>query len=249
MKADAAAAASVSGPFLKAAQEEEGAITTATGLVYKELQAGTGASPTASDSVSVHYVGTLSDGTKFDSSRDRGEPSTFKVGQVIKGWQEGLQLMKVGGKAKLSTIPAELAYGPNPMGSHPGVVGASVPRGRAHGDCAAREEVWALLRNLESKLWQQISGEEAPEVSSFCWGCGAGGSTSDDASESNGDTAADLEREWRHASINGHTVAELERKTIALSCTGSMCDIGIAERRMCWHLTRAGCGEIPGGSV
>ena len=119
VKADAAAAASVSGPFLKAAQEEEGAITTATGLIYKELQAGTGASPTASDSVSVHYVGTLSDGTKFDSSRDRGEPSTFNVGQVIKGWQEGLQLMKVGGKAKL-TIPAELAYGPNPMGVIPG---------------------------------------------------------------------------------------------------------------------------------
>ena len=84
---------------------------TASGLIFKELTAGTGASPKATDRVKVHYHGSLIDGTVFDSSVERGEPVTFALDQVVKGWTEGLQMMKVGGKAKL-TIPPELAYGP-----------------------------------------------------------------------------------------------------------------------------------------
>jgi FKBP-type peptidyl-prolyl cis-trans isomerase len=81
-------------------------------LEVEEIRAGTGKSPTTGQSVSVHYVGTLTDGKKFDSSRDRGQPFTFKlgVGQVIKGWDEGVATMKVGGISKL-TIPAALGYG------------------------------------------------------------------------------------------------------------------------------------------
>ena len=97
--------------FREQAAQEEGAVQTASGLIFKELSAGTGASPSASDRVKVHYHGSLIDGTVFDSSVDRGEPVTFALGQVISGWAEGLQMMKVGGKAKL-TIPPELAYGP-----------------------------------------------------------------------------------------------------------------------------------------
>ena len=94
----------------KAAQEED-AVQTASGLVFKELTAGTGVSPQATDRVKVHYQGSLIDGTVFDSSVERGEPVTFALNQVVTGWAEGLQMMKVGGKAKL-TIPPELAYGP-----------------------------------------------------------------------------------------------------------------------------------------
>lgn len=119
MRKEAAAAAAAAPPFLATAAAEPGAIRTPSGLVFREVQEGTGASPTPEDTVSVHYVGSLHDGVKFDSSRDRGEPTNFKVGQVIKGWQEGLQKMKVGGTAVL-TIPAELAYGPNSMGKIPG---------------------------------------------------------------------------------------------------------------------------------
>ena len=97
--------------FREQAAQEEGAVQTASGLIFKELSAGTGASPSASDRVKVHYHGSLIDGTVFDSSVDRGEPVTFALGQVISGWAEGLQMMKVGGKAKL-TISPELAYGP-----------------------------------------------------------------------------------------------------------------------------------------
>ena len=88
------------------------AVTTPSGLKYVELKEGTGATPQAGQTVEVHYVGTLEDGTKFDSSRDRGQPFSFKigVGQVIKGWDEGLSTMKVGGRRQL-IIPAELGYG------------------------------------------------------------------------------------------------------------------------------------------
>ena len=97
--------------FREKAAQEEGAVQTASGLIFKELTAGTGASPKATDRVKVHYHGSLIDGTVFDSSVERGEPVTFALDQVVKGWTEGLQMMKVGGKAKL-TIPPELAYGP-----------------------------------------------------------------------------------------------------------------------------------------
>lgn len=85
--------------------------TTASGLQYEVLEAGDGAKPTADDTVKVHYTGELLSGDVFDSSRERGEPVTFGLGQVIPGWTEGLQLMSEGARYKLF-IPAELAYGP-----------------------------------------------------------------------------------------------------------------------------------------
>ena len=87
-------------------------VTTPSKLKYIELKEGTGATPQPGQTIDVHYVGTLEDGTKFDSSRDRGQPFSFKIGagQVIKGWDEGLSTMKVGGKRQL-IIPAELGYG------------------------------------------------------------------------------------------------------------------------------------------
>ncbi|MEH2238202.1 FKBP-type peptidyl-prolyl cis-trans isomerase [Nostoc sp.] len=88
------------------------AVTTPSGLKYVELKEGTGATPQPGQTVEVHYVGTLENGTQFDSSRDRGQPFSFKigVGQVIKGWDEGLSTMKVGGRRQL-IIPPELGYG------------------------------------------------------------------------------------------------------------------------------------------
>ena len=87
-------------------------VTTPSGLKYVEIKEGTGATPKTGQTVVVHYTGTLEDGTKFDSSRDRGQPFSFKlgVGQVIKGWDEGLSTMKVGGR-RLLTIPPDLGYG------------------------------------------------------------------------------------------------------------------------------------------
>jgi peptidylprolyl isomerase len=87
-------------------------ITTASGLQYQEITVGTSASPVHGKQVTVHYTGTLVDGKKFDSSRDRNDPFTFiiGVGQVIKGWDEGVASMKVGGRRTL-TIPADLGYG------------------------------------------------------------------------------------------------------------------------------------------
>lgn len=96
--------------FLDKAAAEPGAIRTPSGLVYKELQPGTGPSPTASDVVRVNYRGTLMDGTEFDSSYKRNEPAEFPLNRVIPCWTEGVQMMKVGGKSKL-TCPANIAYG------------------------------------------------------------------------------------------------------------------------------------------
>lgn len=88
----------------------EEAEKTSSGLVYYEMKEGDGKSPTVDDEVEVHYHGTLTDGTVFDSSVDRGQTIKFKLGQVIKGWQEGLSMMKEGGKATL-VIPPDIAYG------------------------------------------------------------------------------------------------------------------------------------------
>lgn len=104
------AMAASSDPALVQASKEKGAVVTASGLVYLSLKDGTGASPVSSDLVKVHYKGTLTDGKEFDSSYKRGEPATFPLNRVIPCWTEGVQRMKVGGKAKL-TCPSAIAYG------------------------------------------------------------------------------------------------------------------------------------------
>ena len=96
--------------YLKSNAENEGVQVTDSGLQYSVLTQGDGAKPSASDNVTVHYRGTLIDGTEFDSSYSRGEPTSFRLDQVIPGWTEGLQLMNVGSKYRF-VIPAELAYG------------------------------------------------------------------------------------------------------------------------------------------
>jgi FKBP-type peptidyl-prolyl cis-trans isomerase len=96
--------------YLEENKKKEGVVTTDSGLQYEVLEEGEGEMPTAEDTVKVDYVGTLIDGTEFDSSIKRGEPVTFPVGQVIPGWTEALQQMKVGSKHRV-VIPAELAYG------------------------------------------------------------------------------------------------------------------------------------------
>ncbi|MEJ5207061.1 MAG: FKBP-type peptidyl-prolyl cis-trans isomerase [Lysobacteraceae bacterium] len=105
--------------FLAANKNKSGVKTTASGLQYQVVTEGKGAKPAATDTVSVHYTGTLLDGTKFDSSVDRGQPATFALNAVIPGWTEALQLMPVGSKYTL-WIPSELAYGdrgtPGPIG-------------------------------------------------------------------------------------------------------------------------------------
>ena len=93
-----------------AAAKEDGAVVTASGLVYRSLKDGNGASPTASDKVKVHYRGTFPDGKEFDSSYKRNEAIEFPLSGVIECWTEGVQRMKIGGKAKL-TCPASIAYG------------------------------------------------------------------------------------------------------------------------------------------
>ncbi|WP_111709540.1 FKBP-type peptidyl-prolyl cis-trans isomerase [Lutibacter citreus] len=99
--------------FLEENKTKSGVTTTASGLQYSIIREGSGEKPTAASQVRVHYHGTLIDGTVFDSSVDRGEPAQFGVGQVIKGWTEGLQLMSVGSKFKFY-IPQDLAYGATP---------------------------------------------------------------------------------------------------------------------------------------
>ena len=95
---------------LKAAAAETGAVVMPSGLVFRSLKDGSGPSPAASDTVRVHYRGTLTDGKEFDSSISRGKPAEFPLNRVIKCWTEGVQRIKVGGKAKL-TCPAAIAYG------------------------------------------------------------------------------------------------------------------------------------------
>ena len=107
---------------LAAAAAERGAVVTPTGLVYRVEKEGTGASPTATDTVKVHYRGTFPDGREFDSSYKRKQPASFPLNRVIKCWTEGLQLMKVGGKSKL-TCPAAIAYGDKGAG------GGEIPPG------------------------------------------------------------------------------------------------------------------------
>ncbi len=97
-------------PFLEKAAKEAGVKKTASGLIYKEIKAGTGAQPKATDMVKVHYVGTLSDGKEFDSSVKRGQPAVLSLKDVFPCWAEGVGMMKVGGKSKL-VCPSEIAYG------------------------------------------------------------------------------------------------------------------------------------------
>jgi FKBP-type peptidyl-prolyl cis-trans isomerase FklB len=96
--------------------KQEGVVTTASGLQYKVLQEGTGVTPGPEDIVKVHYTGKTIDGNKFDSSFDRGEPAQFRVSNVIRGWVEGLQLMKEGSRVMLY-IPYDLAYGERGAGN------------------------------------------------------------------------------------------------------------------------------------
>jgi len=108
----------VSNAYLAKAAAEPGAIKTESGLVYTDIQPGTGASPNASDSVKVNYRGTLIDGTEFDSSYKRNQPAQFPLSGVIRCWTEAVQKMKVGGKARL-VCPSDIAYGDK---GHPPVI-------------------------------------------------------------------------------------------------------------------------------
>lgn len=108
--------------FIDKFVKDENATKTASGLAYKVIKEGTGATPTAEDTVEVHYHGTLTDGTVFDSSVERGKTISFPLNRVIKGWTEGLQTMKEGGKTKF-VIPADLAYGEN--GAPPKIPGGA----------------------------------------------------------------------------------------------------------------------------
>ena len=104
--------------FLAVNAGKEGVKRIASGLQYKVIEEGTGAKPTVDNTVVVHYEGQLINGQIFDSSRQRGQPAEFGLGQVIRGWTEGLQLMKEGGKTRLF-IPSELGYGPGGTGNIP----------------------------------------------------------------------------------------------------------------------------------
>ena len=120
--AAAAAEKDEAAKFLEKKAAEDGAQRMDSGLIYKELAAGDGASPAATDQVTVHYHGTLRDGTVFDSSKDRGTPATFGLNAVIPCWTEGVQKMKIGGKAEL-TCPSNIAYGD--QGRPPQIVGGA----------------------------------------------------------------------------------------------------------------------------
>ena len=108
-----------SAAYLAKAATEAKAVKTDSGIVYTETAAGTGASPTPADRVKVHYRGTLTNGTEFDSSYARNEPAVFPLGGVIRCWTEGVQRMKVGGKARL-VCPSDLAYGDRGNDAIPG---------------------------------------------------------------------------------------------------------------------------------
>lgn len=114
-EAEAEANAAESQAYLDENADKDGVTVTDSGLQYRVLESGDGATPKAGDSVEVHYEGTLIDGTVFDSSYERGEPVQFKVGQVIEGWQEALKLMSEGDTWEL-VIPSELAYGESGQG-------------------------------------------------------------------------------------------------------------------------------------
>jgi FKBP-type peptidyl-prolyl cis-trans isomerase FklB len=105
--------------FLEENKKKDGVKTTASGLQYKSIKEGTGPQPKATDTVTVNYRGTLIDGTEFDSSYKRGQPTTFPLNGVIKGWTEGLQLMKQGSKYQF-VIPSNLAYGDRAVGGEIG---------------------------------------------------------------------------------------------------------------------------------
>ncbi len=107
-----------SAAFLAQKAREEGIVKTDSGLLYREVRPGEGDSPTANQTVTVHYRGTLIDGTRFDGTYERDQPATFPIGSVIPGWAEALQLMKPGAKWEVF-IPAELAYGAH--GSAPAI--------------------------------------------------------------------------------------------------------------------------------
>jgi peptidylprolyl isomerase len=107
-------------PATSPTPDKKALVTTASGLQYTDTMVGTGAAPTQGKTVTVHYTGTLQNGKKFDSSRDRGQPFEFTigVGQVIKGWDEGVASMKVGGRRQL-VIPPDLGYGARGIGPIP----------------------------------------------------------------------------------------------------------------------------------
>jgi len=109
-QAQTAPAPSTGADPLAAAAAEKGAVVTPSGLVYRAIEEGKGDSPTPADTVRVHYRGRFPDGREFDSSHSRGQPASFPLNRVIRCWTEGVQRMKVGGKAKL-TCPAAIAYG------------------------------------------------------------------------------------------------------------------------------------------
>lgn len=113
VKAEAARNLKAGEEFLEAHEKRTGVKTTESGLQYEVLQEGSGPSPSPTDVVRVHYHGTLIDGRVFDSSVKRGKPSQFRLNEVIKGWTEAVQMMKVGGKWKI-VLPPNLAYGPRP---------------------------------------------------------------------------------------------------------------------------------------
>jgi len=112
------ATAQTADPLTKAAAEK-GAVVSDSGLIFLSQREGKGPSPAATDTVKVHYRGTFTDGREFDSSYSRGEPASFPLNRVIKCWTEGVQKLKVGGKAKL-TCPSAIAYGPNGRSPIPG---------------------------------------------------------------------------------------------------------------------------------
>jgi len=116
-------AIAVGASYLAESAASEGAVQTDSGLVYVEIQAGEGESPAAESMVKVHYEGKLQDGTVFDSSVARGEPAVFPLNRVIPCWTEGVQMMKVGGKARL-VCPSDIAYGDN--GAPPKIPGGAV---------------------------------------------------------------------------------------------------------------------------
>lgn len=108
--------------FLEENKKKDGVETTASGLQYRVIEEGSGQSPSADDVVQVHYSGRFVDGSEFDSSYERGEPVQFRLNQVIKGWAEGVQLMKKGSKYEL-VVPSDLGYGPQ---GHQGIPGNAV---------------------------------------------------------------------------------------------------------------------------